>query len=111
MARTIVQTEAMNFLGIEQLRSKERNTGSELQTGGLYRVVRHPMYFTSIIVIWTTPIMTLNTATLFACMTIYFYLGSIHEEKLLVIQFGEKYVSYKKKVPRILPGPRSFTSR
>jgi hypothetical protein len=47
--------------------------------------------------------MTANLLTLFIAMTLYFYLGSIHEEKGLVAEFGEPYVAYQKQVPRFLP--------
>lgn len=111
MAWTVIQTEAMNFLGIEQIKSPPEEVRTELQTKGLYRLVRHPMYFTSILLIWCTPVMSLNVMTVFICMTLYFYIGSIHEEQLLVKQFGEQYRRYRRSVPRIIPGKQLFTRK
>jgi protein-S-isoprenylcysteine O-methyltransferase Ste14 len=105
---TVAQTEAMDFLGIEQLRTKRENRQHTFQAGGMYGIVRHPMYFSAVILMWATPSMTQNTAVLFGCITAYFYIGSIHEEKLLVRQFGKQYLEYKKKLPRILPGGQLF---
>jgi protein-S-isoprenylcysteine O-methyltransferase Ste14 len=34
----------------------------------------------------------------------YFIVGSYHEEKLLIEQFGPAYLEYRKEVPRIFPG-------
>ena len=108
MAWTVIQTEAMNFLGIEQIKSPPEKVHTELQTKGLYRIVRHPMYFTSILLLWCTPVMTLNVMTVFIGMTLYFYVGSVHEEQLLVKQFGEQYRRYRKSIPRIFPGKQLF---
>jgi protein-S-isoprenylcysteine O-methyltransferase Ste14 len=62
------------------------------------------MYTTSLLVMWLMPRMTLNLLTLFVCISLYFFLGSIHEEKLLVRQFGRTYEEYQRRVPRIIPG-------
>ena len=85
--------------------------GGELVTRGLYSLVRHPMYLASLLVIWLSPGMSLNTLVLFVLMSLYFFVGSVHEERLLVAQFGEEYEAYRARVPRIipwlkLPGPR-----
>jgi protein-S-isoprenylcysteine O-methyltransferase Ste14 len=49
--------------------------------------------------------MTQNLATLFACMTLYFIVGSYHEEALLLAEFGEAYAGYRAQVPRFVPWP------
>jgi len=37
------------------------------------------------------------------CAMVYFYIGSIYEEKKLVERYGELYIQYQSFVPRILP--------
>jgi protein-S-isoprenylcysteine O-methyltransferase Ste14 len=47
--------------------------------------------------------MDLFYLTFFACIVVYFYIGSYYEEKKLTEHFGEIYPEYKKSVPRIFP--------
>ncbi len=70
---------------------------------GPYRYMRHPVYFFSIMFLLFRPIMDLFYLTLFLCITAYFYIGSVYEEKKLLEEFGENYADYKLRVPRIIP--------
>ena len=99
---TILSTDALEFLGIKQLRRPSRR--SKLTTRGLYRYSRHPMYFASMLVMWLSPAMSVNLLTLYALISIYFIVGSYHEEQLLMNQFGPAYEDYRNKVPRFFPG-------
>jgi protein-S-isoprenylcysteine O-methyltransferase Ste14 len=76
---------------------------SQLNTGGFYRYIRHPLYFFSLIVIWLLPVMTWNILAWNICVTIYLFIGSLFEERKLVREFGEKYIEYQKQVPAFWP--------
>ena len=101
---TVMSTEPLDFIGIKQIREARASYRTALTTHGLYSVSRHPMYFTSMLVMWLSPRMSVNLLTLFALMSLYFIVGSYHEEMLLVKQFGPDYREYRKKVSRIFPG-------
>ena len=99
------------FLGISQINryfqksySSELDEEMTLSIGGPYRYSRHPVYFFSIIFLMFRPTMDLFYLTFFICITVYFYIGSIFEEKKLVRHFGDIYLRYQKSVPRIFPG-------
>lgn len=106
MVWTIRATDATDFIGLHQLRGDSSPFQARLVTRGLYRHVRHPMYTTSLMVMWLMPTMTVNLLSLFACISVYFFAGSLHEERLLLHQFGGQYEAYQRQVPRIIPGLR-----
>jgi methanethiol S-methyltransferase len=76
-----------------------------LEQGGLHRFVRHPLYFGTLLFIWSLFFIFPYLNNLLVCIviTLYTVWGARLEEKKLVDQFGEKYVSYKQKVPMIIP--------
>jgi protein-S-isoprenylcysteine O-methyltransferase Ste14 len=100
---TLAQTGAGHFLGLAQLLAGDPDHSGPLQIRGLYCHVRHPLYFLSLVLVWLTPIMTVNLAAANVVITLYFYVGSVLEEKKLLIAFGEAYAHYQQRVPRIVP--------
>src|SRR5512143_3164751 len=87
------QTDALSFVGLKQLVGQEQPT--ILTTSGLYRYVRHPMYFFSLVFIWLTPVMTMNTLTFCIGLTAYFFVGAYFEERKLARVFGRAYEEYR----------------
>jgi protein-S-isoprenylcysteine O-methyltransferase Ste14 len=47
--------------------------------------------------------MTLNRLALAVGVHVYFWIGSIFEERKLVREFGDTYRDYQRRVPRLLP--------
>lgn len=101
-AVAVLQAYPRHFLGLEH--HDARTYGPRyLKTYGVYGVTRHPMYFFSLVAMWFNPDMTLTMLVLFCLMTAYFWVGSVHEEMLLVNEYGTEYLNYRRRVPRILP--------
>lgn len=77
-----------------------------LELGGLHRYVRHPLYFGTLLFIWSLFFVFPYLNNFLACIIItgYTLLGARLEEKKLVARFGEKYLIYKKSVPMLVPG-------
>ena len=109
---TVLQAGALHFLGLTQLVSKRPAQNSPLNLGGFYKWVRHPLYTFSLLFIWLSPVMTTNTLAAYILFTLYFYFGSIYEERRLVAEFGPAYDDYRRQVPRLIPVPgRRYTPR
>jgi len=70
---------------------------------GAYKIVRHPVYLFSILFLSLRPTMSLFYFVMLICIIVYFYIGSIYEEKKLITLFGVEYINYQKNVPRIIP--------
>jgi len=106
LLRGVVQTDVWHFLGLRQLVSGRADESGALQTGGLYRIVRHPLYSAGLLFIWLTPVLTTTILAFNLAISAYLYIGSTFEERRLVRQFGEEYLAYRRRVPRLLPCPR-----
>ncbi len=76
-----------------------------LRTPGLYRRVRHPIYLGWLLVLWSTPVMTVSHLVFAAGMTIYMLIGIQLEERDLTLELPE-YEQYMRKVPMLLPSFR-----
>lgn len=74
-----------------------------LEPRGIYRWIRDPFLLSGFLIIWLTPFMTTNILILYAAVTVYLYLGSLHWERRLLAQFGDEYRDYKMRVPRMVP--------
>ncbi len=98
---SVIQTGALDFLGFSQALALP--TQDTLNTAGLYRHVRHPLYTFSMLFLWLTPVMTANLAALYLAISLYFYLGAYFEERKLIRIFGQEYQDYRARTPMLLP--------
>ncbi|MGD0575294.1 MAG: isoprenylcysteine carboxylmethyltransferase family protein [Anaerolineales bacterium] len=102
----IGQTDPWGFLGVRQLLEGENRSPGQLVETGLYRWVRHPVYSAGLLFIWLLPRMSANLLALNVGLTAYLWLGTLFEERKLVHEFGQAYVAYRHRVPRLIPRPR-----
>lgn len=99
------------FLGVAQIKRyyegeynpKELDERYILKKTGAFKYSRHPIYFFSILFLGLRPTMSFFYLLFFICLTLYFIIGSIYEEKKLVELFGDEYVQYQKTTPRLVP--------
>jgi protein-S-isoprenylcysteine O-methyltransferase Ste14 len=103
---TVMQTGAMNFIGFEQaLDPASAERPRPLVSAGMYRYVRHPLYFLGLVVIWLTPVMTANILALNLGVTAYLLLGSLLEENKLRDDLGPAYEEYRSRTPWMITLP------
>lgn len=105
---SVYQMDVWFFLGLRQLgepSSIDSTSTPQLVTDGLHRLVRHPLYTTSLIMLYLASPMSLNWLAFAVSCNAYFFLGSIFEERKLVREFGDAYCAYQQRVPRLLPRP------
>ena len=94
------------FMGMRQMR--EENTcevltdDCRLDTSGVLGIVRHPWYTGGMLIVWARD---LDVAGLLInlVLTGYFIIGAYLEERKLVMQFGQEYIGYQKRVPMFFP--------
>ncbi len=99
--------DSLSFFGIRQILNfgKPQTTttpGEGIRRNGLLGIMRHPMYFSLIIYLWcqTYKLVDIVVNTV---LTIYVIVGTILEEKKLVLEFGDTYVKYQQEVPMLIP--------
>jgi protein-S-isoprenylcysteine O-methyltransferase Ste14 len=102
-------TDVWHFWGLRQILEPQAGTGGtnspRLVVSGMYRWVRHPVYFCGLVFIWLMPQMTVNQLVLSAIFSVYLYVGTFFEERRLVAEFGDDYRQYQRRVPRLMPAP------
>ena len=80
-------------------------SGEMLETEGMHRYVRHPLYLGTMLFIWALFLFFPLLGNLLACImiTIYTFIGIRFEERKLLRKFGAKYVRYRRGTPMLLP--------
>jgi len=98
--------DSLSFFGIRQIlnfgKVKKVNPSDEIKKNGLLGVIRHPMYLCLIIYLWSQTFKMIDIIVN-ALLTIYVIIGTLLEEKKLVLEFGDAYVKYQKEVPMLIP--------
>lgn len=74
-----------------------------------HRFVRHPWYFFALVILWTSDMNSGQLAT-DIMVTVYLFIGSRHEESMLIERFGDSYLVYRERVPGLIPLPWKYLS-
>jgi len=100
IAKAVGTIDPLDLAGIRQVIQKK--TG--LQVTGPYRVVRHPLYFGWMLVVFGAARMTGDRFAFAILTTIYLVIAIPWEERSLIAAFGGEYERYKQAVKwRMVP--------
>jgi protein-S-isoprenylcysteine O-methyltransferase Ste14 len=84
---------------------KKQPVSRQLIKTDLYKYVRHPLYSATLGFVWSiffyNPLLSNLISSV--CITIYTLIGIYLEEKKLVYEFGEHYISYRSQTPMLIP--------
>jgi protein-S-isoprenylcysteine O-methyltransferase Ste14 len=78
---------------------------------GPYRWIRHPLYFSSLVMFWSHPNLTLDRLLLNILFSVWVIVAIILEERDLLAKYGDTYQEYREKVPMLIPGLKGFGQR
>jgi methanethiol S-methyltransferase len=108
---TVASSRALDVLdlsGVRQVLNAESVTTPAhhpLETGGVYGLVRHPLYFGWALFVFGAPDMTMTRFTFAVISTVYLAIAIPFEERSLVRTFGPDYEGYRNRVRwRMIPG-------
>jgi protein-S-isoprenylcysteine O-methyltransferase Ste14 len=79
---------------------------SNLVTTGVYKLVRHPIYSGTLISVlgWTILLKSIISIVYFPFLFLLYFLVTFVEERILIEEYGDQYLDYKKKVTkRLIP--------
>ena len=97
---------ARQVLGIKQIKEGTLNKAisdtGELDTSGVLGITRHPWYLATILLIWARQ-MDVSVIFVNVILTSYLIVGTFLEERKLIREFGEKYLTYQKRVSMLIP--------
>ena len=109
----LIDYDVLHFFGIRQAldfnKTEKEPAETELKKSGLLGMVRHPMYFAVVVVLWCHSF-TLADLIVNAVLTVYVVIGTWLEEKKLIAEFGDAYIRYQKEVPMLIPFTKWKTS-
>ena len=74
-----------------------------LAVRGAYRWVRHPLYTSALLLIWSQPDLTYDRILFNVTWTLWMIVGTVLEERDLLANFGDAYAAYKRNVPMLIP--------
>jgi protein-S-isoprenylcysteine O-methyltransferase Ste14 len=74
-----------------------------LSIKGPYQFVRHPLYLSFILIVWSNPDISADMLLCSALWTAWIIIGTILEERDLIANFGDDYKRYSAKVPMLIP--------
>jgi len=98
--------ESFDTFGLSPLRSAGREDGQDslpLTVRGAYRMVRHPLYLSMLMVIWAYPVLTWDRVLFNVTWTVWIVFATRLEERDLVAAFGDPYREYQSRVPMLIP--------
>ncbi len=100
-----IDYDLWTFSGIRQMmqfRKPMKQQPAEIKKTGLLGIVRHPLYLGVIVFCWSNTF-SITDIVINSVLTIYIFIGTLLEEKKLILEFGDSYIQYKKEVPMIIP--------
>ncbi|MEZ4527793.1 MAG: NnrU family protein [Desulfobacterales bacterium] len=70
---------------------------------GIYRKIRHPFYFFTLVMIWTCPKLSADRILFNILWSLWIAAGAVWEERDLVRVFGDEYRAYQQKTGMLIP--------
>jgi protein-S-isoprenylcysteine O-methyltransferase Ste14 len=95
-----------DLFGLKQVWDRLRGNSYEppkFYTPSLYRIVRHPLYIGWLTIFWAAPTMTVAHLVFALATTAYILIAIQLEERDLIDAFGERYASYRRETPMLIP--------
>lgn len=91
------------FLGWSSLLRGVRPLFPDMPQGGLFRVVRQPIYVSFALTLWLVPVWTPDQLALAVSYTLYCLFAPRLKERRFAALYGDRFAAYRARVPYWLP--------
>jgi methanethiol S-methyltransferase len=98
IALTAWSAAALGILELSGVRPPKTLGPDDLRSDGPYGLVRHPIYFAWLLLVWSVPLMNGTRLSFAAISTLYLVVAVPFEERSLVAHFGPAYTRYQTRV-------------
>ncbi len=95
-----VQSGGLGWLSLLQ---KLKPVFPDMPQGGLFRLIRQPIYVVFALTLWTVPVWTPDQLALAMSYTAYCLLAPKLKERRFMALYGERFAAYKRHVPYVWP--------
>jgi protein-S-isoprenylcysteine O-methyltransferase Ste14 len=96
----------LQTLGIHQITKGSTHSvlteSGEVDTTGILGLIRHPWYAGAIGLLWAREL-DISAIIMNLILTAYLIIGTILEERKLLLEFGDKYRIYQKNASMLIP--------
>ena len=97
---------ASAFIGLSQIRGRVNhnlmNKTGIIDKRGILGIIRHPFYTGVLLLIWSRDL-DITNLIVNIILSVYIFIGTILEERKLLIEFGDSYNNYRKQVSMLFP--------
>jgi protein-S-isoprenylcysteine O-methyltransferase Ste14 len=95
-----VQSGALGWMSLAR---NVRPVFPDMPTGGLFRVIRQPIYVAFALTLWTVPVWTPDQLALALSYTAYCLAAPRLKERRFAALYGARFAAYRARVPYALP--------
>ena len=103
-----VQYGALGWMSLAQNKSP---IFPDMPVGGLFRIIRQPIYVSFALTLWTVPVWTPDQLVLAVILTAYCLFAPRLKEARFERRYGRRFRAYKRNVPYAVPTLKSASSR
>ncbi len=90
-------------LGWMSLMANRRPVFPDMPVGGLFRLIRQPIYVAFALTLWTVPVWTPDQLMLAVCYTAYCLFAPRLKERRFAARYGARFARYRAAVPYAVP--------
>lgn len=95
-----VQSGALGWMSLAQNRQPEF---PDMPTGGLFAIIRQPIYVAFALTLWTVPVWTPDQLALSITLSAYCLIAPMLKERRFKKRYGQRFLDYRSRVPYAVP--------
>ena len=75
----------------------------DMPCSGLFKIIRHPIYFSFCVILWVSPYLTVDKVVVASLYSLYCFLAPLLKEKRYIKIYGDRFRNYQLQTPYFFP--------